>query len=114
MLNTGEIITGFSGENVNESSFVNPTSLLANTQYWIGFMTDSVEAWGASNGGNTNMVAFQNTFSNGPPATAPPATSGLIGINMWGDFVTSDVIESRAYVYTWLSAYGEELSLIHI
>jgi hypothetical protein len=27
---------------------------------------------------------------------------------MWGDLITSDVLESRAYVYTWVTEYGEE------
>jgi hypothetical protein len=27
---------------------------------------------------------------------------------MWADLITSDVLESRAYVYTWVTEYGEE------
>lgn len=108
LLNTGQIINGISDTNVTESAFVNPTSLLANTTYWIGFMIDTVATWSASFGSNANMVGFSNTFSNGPPATADAVTTGLLGINMWGDFVSSDVIEARAYVYTWVSAYKEE------
>lgn len=35
-------------------------------------------------------------------------TTGLVEFQMYGNFITSDVIESRSYVYTWVSAYGEE------
>lgn len=35
-------------------------------------------------------------------------TEGQADFQMYGDFITSDVIESRSYVYTWVSVYGEE------
>jgi hypothetical protein len=70
------------------------------------------------------MVAFLNTFSNGPPGHAPtntvhspPFPNGvsstdlaidLIGMNLFANAVSQDLIEARSYVYTWVSAYNEE------
>lgn len=113
LLDTGQIVTGVRNEEPNISSFLNPPSLLANTAYWIGFMIDNAAVLESGPaGGASNTYQFNNTFSNGPPATAPTVGGGLKinqpGLNMWGDFVTSDVIEARSYVYTWVSAYGEE------
>lgn len=110
LLNTGEIVQGVSNSVPNQSSFLNPTNLIGNTQYWLGFIIDTSHTLeGGPTGGGFGTASFPAPFSNGPPGTAPqnlPATG--FGINMWGDFITSDVIESRAYAYTWVSAYGEE------
>jgi hypothetical protein len=108
LLNTGEVVDGVTTVNPNISSFVNPSALVANTQYWLGIIVSAQNAFQAGPGDNTaNVKTFSAPFTNGPPGTAPAATSSA-GINMWGDFVTSDVVESRAYVYTWVSAYNEE------
>lgn len=233
LLNTGQIITGVTTANPNTSAFLNPTSLIGNTQYWLGVIVDTQNSFSFSGPpvGNNDTAKFPVTFSNGPPGTAPtekafttlksdgvnvangdkvtigfstytfvtalPAAGGVkigaspditlqnlmnaiiggpgsgtaydagivanslvtagpegglgltitallqttdytavqtvfspvgspphlsfplatlepglstsqSGINMWGDFVTSDIIESRSYVYTWVSAYNEE------
>ncbi len=109
LLNTGEIITGVVSGAANESSFLNPTSLLNNEAYWIGFMIDTaVVLDGGPVGGANNTASFANTFSNGPPGTAPAAAVNQPGLHMFGDFLTSDIVESRAYSYTWVSEYGEE------
>jgi hypothetical protein len=106
LLNTGIVQTGVSSTANNISSFLNPSNLIGNTQYWLGIIIDTQHL---VLGGTIPSTSFPATFSNGPPGTAP---AGLVanepGINMWGDFVTSDVLEARAYAYTWLSAYGEE------
>jgi hypothetical protein len=107
LLNTGAIVTGVVA-GPNESAFTNPTNLAANTQYWLGFIVDSAESWGNTQGSPNNMIGIPQTFSNGPPITIEGGNTGLPGINMFGNFQTQDVIEARAYVYTWISAYGEE------
>lgn len=234
LLNTGIITTGITSTSQNISSFLNPTNLIGNTQYWIGIIIQNPNVFeGGPAGGGFGSANFPETFSNGPPGTAPtqkaytnllsdginvangdkvtigfvtytfqtvltnvggnvhiganadaslanlghainnsggvpgtdyaaatlantlvtagaegsltlpitailqttantsvPTTfspigtpphlsfpdtvllAGLatnqFGLNIWGDFVTSDIIESRAYAYTWVSAYGEE------
>ena len=106
LLNTGIIQTGVSSSSNNISSFLNPSNLIGNSQYWLGIIIDTVHL---VLGGATGSASFAATFANGPPGTAPAGlTNTQPGINMWGDFITSDVLESRAYAYTWLSAYGEE------
>lgn len=112
LMNTGQIIKGVNFGAPNVSSFVNPTNLSNNTPYWIGFMIDTavpIETGPA--GGNNNVASFPNTFTNGPPGIAPSGGGialGQPGLNLFADFITSDIIESRAYVYTWVSEYGEE------
>lgn len=72
LLNTGHIKTGVQASAPNVSAFVNPTSLLGNTPYWIGFMIDTAVALaGGPAGGSSVTSQFSNTFTNGPPAIAP-------------------------------------------
>ena len=233
LLNTGVITKGILSTTVNISSFLNPTNLIGNTQYWIGIIIDKPNVFeGGPAGGGFGSANFPETFTNGPPGTAPTQKAytnlvsdgtnvangdkvtlgfvtytfqtvltnvggnvqigadadaslanlgacinagpgagtayaaassanslvtagtegGLVlpivailqttantsvtttfspvgtpphlsfpdtvllaglatnqfGLNMWGDFITSDVIEARAYAYTWVSEYGEE------
>jgi len=106
LLNTGFVVTGITANVSTSSAFENPSGLNANTQYWIGFMTDSAETWQAAQG--ASMSTFANTFANGPPGEAPAASAGNANIQMFADLLTSDVIEGRAYFYTYQSAYNEE------
>lgn len=109
LLNTGTVVTGLTA-GANTSVFTNPSSLLAQTQYWVGIMIDQPIAYlPAGPVAVNNITAFANTFSNGPPPEAPAALfTGQPGFQMFADCLTSDVIEARAYIYTWVSAYGEE------
>jgi hypothetical protein len=103
LLNTGAVITGGV-----TSPFAIPTGLLANVQYWIGFVTDTAFSVQKADDFGTQGVSTPNTFSNGPPVVAPSMTSGQPNLQIWGDVTTSAVLEARSYVYTWVSAYGEE------
>lgn len=112
LLNVGGITAGVVSDIANVSSFVNPTNLNSDTHYWVGIMFDSTI--GVMGGpadvaaGQGEHVAFHVTFTNGPPASAIGLSSASIGLNMWADLITSDVLESRAYVYTWVTSYNEE------
>jgi hypothetical protein len=111
LLGTGQLTTGVAGGGgPNISSFLNPINLTNNNQYWIGFIIDvPVVLDGGPVITDNNTASFLATFTNGPPGTAPSnATLGQPGVHIIGDFLTSDVVESRAYVYTWVSTYGEE------
>jgi hypothetical protein len=112
LIATGEVVTGISALNINVSTFQNPVTLTGETGYWIGIMSDSAFKYAATFGSITEMVGVENTFSNGPPGDFPTGDStyetGLFTINMWGEAETQDVVEGRSYVYTWVSAYGEE------
>jgi hypothetical protein len=110
LLNVSPLATGIVGGSTTTGSFVNPSGLSANVPYWIGFMLNTTETLAQSTSPQA-MFAFSNTFSGGFPINAP-AINQVAGtpppLQMWGDFLTTDIIEARAYVYTWISAYGEE------
>ena len=107
LLNVGSVITTIDGNNTNTSPFVNPTGLLADTVYWIGVMFDvDLDIYKGTQ--NNTCVLFSNTFSNGPPATAPAVTDAQPDLMIWGTLATQDELEARAYVYTWVTAYDEE------
>ena len=60
-------------------------------------------------GDNFNAsVQFTNTFSNGPPAFAPGVITGQPDLVMFANLTINSSIEARTYVYTYVSAYGEE------
>lgn len=112
LLNTGKIMTGAVSTAPNTSAFINPTNLSNNVPYWIGIMTDTDMAFDGGPASATpvlNFDSWSNTFNNGPPAVAPAVINqNQPGMHLYADLLTSDVIESRAYVYTWVSEYGEE------
>ena len=111
LLGTGTIITGISNSTANISTFVNPVGLIANTQYWLGFICDTQLNWSAAQTNSNNMAQFANVFANGPLAEAPTGAGITLNqgpIQMFGDFGTNDVVEARAYITTYVTAYNEE------
>ena len=103
----GEINQGIASGTLAGSSFLNPPSLLANQTYWIGISMNATEQIQEGDG-LSGSVVFNNTFANGPPLNAPAASYGQPNLYMYADLATSAPAEARAYVYTWVSAYGEE------
>ena len=106
LLGVGTVITGITAGTLAASQFLNPIGLDQTTPYWIGIAIDTTEGVAQGPGGN-NSVAFSNTFSNGPPGFAP-AVAQSPNLQMYADVTTSATVEARTYVYTWVSAYGEE------
>lgn len=107
LIAVGDIINSVTAGTATLSPFANPPPLLAHVPYWIGIMCDTTIT--ISEGiGNSTSYSFSNVFSNGPSDPAGSGSGNQIDFQMWGDFNTSDVIEPRAYTYTWVSAYGEE------
>jgi hypothetical protein len=119
------------------SAFPIPPTLLANTQYWIGailnggalpsFISNANVDLALANAGTQGYSAYLNgTVSTIglnqtsalpiDPATgaqeAPAMTANFPNLQLWGDLSagTSGAAqeEARAYVYTWVTAYGEE------
>lgn len=108
LLNVGTITTGVTDGTEAASAFINPTGLLMNVQYWIGFMTDTAFALlHANDTGSTGVVAL-NTFGNGPAPVINSLSTGYSELNMWGNLTSSAVLEARSYVYTYLTEYEEE------
>lgn len=108
LIAAGNNTQGISAGTLAITTFTNPPGLNANVPYWIGFAIDTSES--ASEGPNPNSSgwSFINTYTNGPPGYAPPNPGGQAALQIYADVTTSTVIESRSYVYTWVSAYGEE------
>jgi hypothetical protein len=108
LMNTGTIVTGLTAGVQSASAFVNPTGLLMNVQYWIGYAIDSaVEMQMANDTGSSGVVGL-NSFSNGPPAILNNLSVGFGEIQMWADLTSSAVQDARSYVYTYVSEYDEE------
>lgn len=107
LLAVGAEVVGCTAGVTVTSVFPAPFALLELVQYWIGFLGDTSVSLHEANTGTTG-VTFASTYANGALAAAPPPTTGQPDWQLWGDVTTSAVLESRAYVYTWVSAYGEE------
>ena len=90
------------------SSFVIPPGLSTSVPYWIGMMTDTATAFQLADDVHTTGVVASATYNSGPPLTAPAMTAGQPDWQMWADATSQAVLETRAYAYTWVTAYGEE------
>lgn len=108
LINASPTFTGLTAGVNAVGAFTNPSGLNQGVVYWVGFWIDRTEQVQTVTPGAANMMSFVDTFTNGPPVNAPPATASLPMMKVFMDFQTQDVIEARAYVYTWISAYGEE------
>lgn len=94
----------------NTCAFSNPIALNPNTPYWIGICLNTTETLALGDSFNSS-ASFAAAFVNGPPVFAPPAnqvTFGQPDLQMYVNVITLSVLESRSYVYTYVSAYGEE------
>ena len=108
LMNTGAPVVGLSTGGQISSAFINPTGLLVNVQYWIGFMCDVAVAFQEADTTGSKGVVCLNTYSNGPPAVINNLSTGYPDLQVWGDLTTSSLQEARSYVYTYVSAYDEE------
>lgn len=108
LLNTGAPATGVTADVPATSAFVNPTGLLMNVQYWIGYMTDTAFAVAQADDTGSAGVVVLNSYSNGPPAVINNLAVGFPDLQVWGDLTSSSVLEARSYVYTYLTEYDEE------
>lgn len=107
LLNVGTEERGTTTSTEAISTFINPTSLTSGVQYWIGFVFDSNAAiFHADDTGTQGKVAV-STYSNGAPTTAPAMTA-TYDFQIWGDTTTGGVLAARAYLYTYVTEYGEE------
>ncbi len=104
----GDEVIGCTAGEVTECPFINPPGLSANVTYWIGIETDTSIAIQLANDSTGTGYEASNTYSNGAPNFLNSPTSGKPNWQIFADLTTEAVIEARAYVYTWLSAYGEE------
>jgi hypothetical protein len=107
LLAVGSVITGVTSSARATSAFNNPVALSGTTPYWIGIMVNAGITVQIGDSFNAS-VQFNNTFSNGPPGFAPGVSTGQPDLVMFANLTISSVVEARTYVYTYVSAYGEE------
>lgn len=107
LLATGAQITGATAGTAVVSTFTSPLGLLQSVQYWIGFITDTSVALGEGNNALGGWLA-PNTFASGAPITAPFGSTGMNNWQVWTDVTAESVLEGRAYIYTWVTEFGEE------
>ncbi len=107
LIGSGNNQTGMTAGTTETAVFANPVAVQPNTQYWIGLAFDDVLELEIADNRYSNGKSFSATYSNGPPSFASSLAAGPCW-QIWGDFVGSSVFEARAYVFTWVSAYGEE------
>lgn len=108
LMNLGVVVTGVTAGTPVSSAFVNTTGLLVNVQYWIGYATDTAFDVQFADDTHADGVVSLNTFSNGPPSIINNLSTGFPRLQVWGNATSSAVQEARSYVYTYISAYGEE------
>lgn len=108
LINASVIVTGAAAGDDLTLAFQNPSGLLANVPYWIGYMSDtSVEVYRANDTG-TSAVYANNTFSGGPPLFVNGPVTGQPELHLVGNGTSDALLEARSYVYTYLTEYGEE------
>ncbi len=103
-----------SGEEVT-SAFTNPTGLLADVQYWMGFAYVAADGeavvWtGADAVAYPTSVSANKlaTFASGPPSTFGAYNANAANPYFRGNGTSASVLSARAYVYTYETEYGEE------
>jgi hypothetical protein len=86
----------------------NPVSVIANTTYWLGIFSDGPYYLETVNN-LLESAGYPATYSNGPP---DPLNAGAVApvptFRIWGNLLGASIFEARGYVYTWVTAYGEE------
>lgn len=112
LIASGEFITGMNyGPGVeNTAPFVNAPTVTGGQKYWIGIIAANPMTVPAVTTG-ANALYLSNTFANGPPAIMPAIGSfeTVAAISIIASTTSStDVVEARSYVYTYVTAYNEE------
>jgi hypothetical protein len=103
----GTNVTGVTAGTTAVSAFGNGVPVSPSTTYWIGIAVDDTVNPVIADTGSAQGMQFPNTYSNGSAQVASGVSSGP-NWQMWADLIGQSVFEARAYVYTWVTAYGEE------
>jgi hypothetical protein len=106
LLAVGDAMVGITAGVNAVATFTNGVSVISDTTYWIGIACDSAMYVSVVDSLNQGKQ-FSNTYSNGPSNPAPAPTAAPTW-QMWADLLGASVYTARAYVYTWVTAYGEE------
>ena len=99
-------VVGITAGTTATALFTNLIQVFPDTQYWIGIFSNASYYVIAANNANKGLWSSA-TYSNGPPTQAGGFNTTSTP-QLWGDLLGSSVFAARAYVYTWVTAYGEE------
>lgn len=106
LLGAGDEVVGVTAGTAAASTFTNSVGVSANQNYWVGIFADeSIYVTTANLNGEGE--AYGATYTNGPPESIPGSTTGPTW-QVWTDLIGASVFSARAYLYTWVTAYGEE------
>lgn len=108
LMNVSAIVTGVTAATDVTLAFQNPSGILANVQYWIGFMSDTSIAYDRANNTGTSGVTSNQVYSSGPPIVLNNLATGQPVLHLVGNATSSALQEARSYVYTYVTAYDEE------
>jgi len=73
LLSSGTEVVGCTNGTAMTLALVTPQALIANTAYWIGYITDTSVALSETDG-NTAGFSATNTYTSGAPSSAPAMT----------------------------------------
>jgi hypothetical protein len=106
-------VFGLPAEGIVECPFDVPPTLQPNTPYWIAIL--NLTGYSIARADTVASISlpsfsYSTTYGNGPPnvVNTPFVVATANPINLWGVCTGQGVYAARAYVYTWLSSYGEE------
>jgi hypothetical protein len=106
LMGVGNEVQGVTAGVASASTFTNSVGVQADTTYWIGIFHDSAIDVTIANGRNLGE-SYSATYTNGPPADIPGSAQGP-SWQVWTDMIGASVFAARAYLYTWVTEYGEE------
>lgn len=85
LLSGGTAVTGATTGTLLTSALSTSQNLTADTPYWLGFITDTSVNLGESDAASTIGQVATNTYSSGPPATAPTMTAAQPNWMIYGN-----------------------------
>jgi hypothetical protein len=87
LLSAGSNVTGVTAGTNLVMSLTTPQSLVAGTQYWLGFMCDTsvTTIFQQADTSAAGRQATGVTFTSGAPSTAPTTTTGIATVLLWGN-----------------------------
>jgi hypothetical protein len=106
LLGAGDEVQGVISVTAATSTFTNSVALSANSTYWIGIFMDTALYVRVADNTNAGQ-AYSYTYANGPPDDIPGSSPGVTW-QVWADLIGASVFAARAYLYTWVTEYGEE------
>ena len=107
LLGTGNQVTGITAYQAAVSTITNGVGVISNVTYWVGIAHDNAFYMAIADTRVNNGMFVSNTYSNGPPNPAVAVGDQPVW-QLWADLFGASVFEARSYVYTWVTAYGEE------